>query len=64
MTPRNYFGKQNLTLGSVVPLAMFQITPVFDNNIGLLLSHYSYIKSNHWARLLATCIPYVQDSAR
>ena len=28
------------------------------------LSHYSYIKSNHWTHLLATCIPYVQDSAR
>ena len=28
------------------------------------LSHYSYIKSNHWPHLLATCIPKVQDSAR
>ena len=28
------------------------------------LSHYSYIKSNHWTHLLVTCIPYVQDSAR
>ena len=26
------------------------------------LSHYSYI--NHWTHLLATCTPYVQDSAR
>ena len=34
------------------------------------LSHYSYIKGNHWTHLLATCIPYgynrtsLQDSAR
>ena len=34
------------------------------------LSHYSYIKSNHWTHRLATCIPYgynrtsLQDSAR
>ena len=31
------------------------------------LSHYSYIKSNHYTHLLATsyiCIPYVQDSER
>ena len=28
------------------------------------LSHYSYIKSNHWAHLLTTFVPYVQDSAR
>ena len=27
------------------------------------MSHYSYIKSNHLTHLLATCIPYVQDSA-
>ena len=28
------------------------------------LCHYSYIKSNHWTHLLATYIPFVQDSAR
>ena len=34
------------------------------------LSHYSYIKGNHWTHLLATCIPYgyngtsLQDSPR
>jgi len=28
------------------------------------LSHYSNIKGNHWTHQLATCIPYVQDSAR
>ena len=28
------------------------------------LSHCSYIKGNHWTHLLATCIPYVQGSAR
>ena len=27
MTLRSYFGKQNSTLGSVVPLAMFGINP-------------------------------------
>ena len=35
-----------------------------------ILSHYSYIKGNHWTSLLATCIPHgynrtsLQDSAR
>ena len=34
------------------------------------LSHYSYIKGNHWTHMLATCIPYgynrtsLPDSAR
>ena len=32
----------------------FRYTPVLDL---YFLSHYSYIKGNHWTHLLATCIP-------
>ena len=42
----------NSTLGSVVPLAMFQITLVLVNSFHFL-SHYSYIKGDHATHLLA-----------
>ena len=31
--------------------------PLYNTDFHFL-SHYSYIKSNHWTHLLATCIPY------
>ena len=43
---------------------LFQIAPVLDNNLGLSLSEPLQLYQKHWTHLLATWIPYVQDSAR
>ena len=45
MTYRNYFGNQNSTLGSVVPLAMFLISRDEEKGCNLItkMKHFKYL---------------------
>ena len=63
--PKNCMGNLQQLVRKVIQKIYFTRRGVGVSTLDFhFLSHYSYIKSNHWAHLLATNIPYVQDSAR
>ena len=47
MTPGNYFGKMNSTLGSVVPLAMFySSSPTSHKYVNHLTRAYTFVEKD------------------